>query len=184
MKGWRMFTRNEKVVYPGHGVAVINRIIEKPIAGNLTKFFELRFLNNKDMTILVPVENAIDVGIRPLSTSKRINDIFKMLSEPVVNLHHDLAMTNWNKRNKDYQGKLRSGDLREICVIYRDLKHIETQKELSFGEKNLLHQTELLLVEEISIVKNMGEETAIKELRSLVAQPNKIISSIQKMPNI
>ncbi len=179
-----MFTRNEKVVYPGHGVAVINRIIEKPIAGNLTKFFELRFLNNKDMTILVPVENAIDVGIRPLSTSKRINDIFKMLSEPVVNLHHDLAMTNWNKRNKDYQGKLRSGDLREICVIYRDLKHIETQKELSFGEKNLLHQTELLLVEEISIVKNMGEETAIKELRSLVAQPNKIISSIQKMPNI
>ncbi len=174
-----MFTHNEKIVYPGHGVAQINRIVEKKIAGKATKFFELRFLN-KDMTILVPIDNAIQVGIRPLSSNKHVNDIFKMLSEPVIPIHNELAMPNWNKRNKEYQGRLRTGDLREICAIYRDLKHIETQKELSFGEKTLLHQTESLLVEEIAIVKNMGEEKAVKQLRSLVADEQKHMSGIAK----
>ena len=36
----------------------------------------------------------------------------------------------------------------------KNLKHIEMQKELSFGEKNLLSQIEALLVEEISLVNN------------------------------
>jgi len=162
-----MFARNEKVVYPGHGVAVINAIIEKKIAGKISQFFELRFLN-KDMTILVPTDNAIAVGIRPLSSAERINDIFKKLSQPVVAKNNDMMLSNWNKRNKEYQGKLRSGDLLEIGVIYRDLRHIEHHKELSFGEKNLLQQTELLLVEEIAIVNNVETSFATESLRGLV----------------
>lgn len=165
-----MFTRNEKVVYPGHGVAVIDRILEKKIAGKNTQFFELHFLN-KDMTIFVPVDNAIAVGIRPLCSIDNINDIFNLLAQPPMGHHHEVLI-NWNKRNKEYQGKLRRGDLREICAIYRDLKHIETHKELSFGEKSLLQQTELLLVEEISIVKKIEIENAIKQLRSLVERGN------------
>ncbi len=162
-----MFTLNEKVVYPGHGVARVVRIIEKKVAGKSAEFFELKFIN-KDMTILVPVANALSVGIRPLSSSKHINDIFKILSEPVGPVCHEIAITNWNKRNKEYQGRLRTGDLREICAIYKDLKYIETQKELSFGEKNLLSQTETLLVEEISLVNNMETDKAMRQLRLLV----------------
>ncbi len=162
-----MFTLNEKVVYPGHGVASIVRIIEKRVAGKSAEFFELKFVN-KDMTILVPVTNALSVGIRPLSSSKHINDIFKILSGPVEPVCHETIITNWNKRNKEYQERLRTGDLREICAIYKDLKYIETQKELSFGEKNLLSQTEALLVEEISLVNNMETDKAIRQLRLLV----------------
>src|SRR5438477_10124334 len=103
------FTCHEKVVYPGHGVAIIDRIIEKKIAGKISQFFELRFLN-KDMTILVPTDNAITVGIRPLSSADYINDIFKKLAQPSVTKNHDAIVSNWNKRNKEYQGKLRSGD--------------------------------------------------------------------------
>ena len=162
-----MFARNEKVVYPGHGVAIINCIIEKKIAGRISQFFELRFLN-KDMTILVPTDNAAEVGIRPLSSAEHINAIFKRLAQPAVVKSPDAAVSNWNKRNKEYQGKLRSGDLLEICAIYRDLRHVEHHKELSFGEKSLLQQTELLLVEEIAIVNNMETISAAECLRDLV----------------
>lgn len=178
-----MFALNEKVVYPGHGVAIINRIIEKRIAGKKTDFFELQFLN-KDMTILVPVENAVAVGIRALSSQKYINDILKMLSEPGKTHTCDPSVTNWNKRNKEYQGKLRTGDLREICSIYRDLKQIETQKELSFGEKSLLHQTESLLVEEIALVSNLGEEKAVERLRSMVNNHHKQKRNSGAMQNV
>lgn len=169
------FTCHEKVVYPGHGVAIIDRIIEKNVAGRVTQFFELRFLN-KEMTILVPTDNATDVGIRPLSSTEYIDIIFKKLAQPVIEKNHDAVMSNWNKRNKEYQGKLRSGDLLAISAIYRDLRHIEYHKELSFGEKSLLNQTESLLIEEIAIVNNIETSYATECLRKLVSQRSTQVS--------
>ena len=162
------FVLGEKVVYAGHGVAEISRVVEKKVAGATANFFELKFLS-KDMTILVPTHNLASVGVRRLSSQENINDIFKILSQPPQCVHHELATSNWNKRNKEYQCRLRTGNLSEICKIYRDLRHMSGQKELSFGEKNLLSQTEALLVEEIAIVKCIVEEKAIEQLRLLVS---------------
>ncbi len=163
-----MFTVSDTVVYPGQGVAQVNRAIEKTIAGHTVQFYELTFLN-KDMTILIPVHSLDSTGIRRLSSLKTINGMFDMLSEPTTKDIHELTASNWNKRNKEYQCKLRTGDLEEIGRVYRDLKFISTQKELSFGEKNLLHQTEILLAQEISIVKQVDEDKAIEQLRSFFA---------------
>jgi CarD family transcriptional regulator len=160
-----MFSLSEKVIYPGHGVAVINRIVKKTVSGLDMQFFELRFLS-KDMTILVPKNNMASVGIRSLSSRESIEDIFKIMSEPFPATPQELMASNWNKRNKEYQLKLRTGNIQEICKIYRDLKHISVRKELSFGEKNLLQQTEGLLAEEISLVSDMREEMAVEHLRS------------------
>ena len=57
-----MFSVYDKVVYPGHGVAQIQRIVEKNISGATIAFYELTFLH-KDVTVLVPTNNAIMVGI-------------------------------------------------------------------------------------------------------------------------
>lgn len=161
------FSCHQKVIYPGHGVAIIDRIVEKSIAGKMLQFFELRFLN-KDMTILVPTDNASDVGIRPLSSIDDINNILQKLARPAIVKSNDAAASNWNKRNKEYQNKLRSGDLSLIGSIYRDLRHIEYHKELSFGEKSLLEKTESLLIEEITIVNNMEADSATECIRNLV----------------
>lgn len=161
-----MFNLHENVVYPGHGVAQINRIIEKNVAGVLTSFYELSFLN-KDVTVLVPTSNATSVGLRHLSSEDSIDDVFKTLAQPARRIdHHEFTASSWNKRNKGYQLKLRTGSLRELSEIYRDLRFIGTQKPLSFGEKNLLAQTEALLVEEISLVRNLGHDKTIEKLRS------------------
>ncbi len=174
-----MFSLDEKVVYPGHGVAKINRIVEKSLAGRVEKFFELTFLN-QDMTILVPMSNVASTGIRKLSSTQNIDSIFALLTEP-ARVCHDTVMANWNKRNKEYQCKLRTGDLREICKIYRDLNLIAKHKELSFGEKNLLNQTETLLVEEISIVKRLAEDQTIKELRACFIPPHIVMQAAKSL---
>jgi CarD family transcriptional regulator len=166
LKGVAVFSLNEKVVYPGHGVAKISQIVEKKVAGNKVSFFELRFLH-KDMTILVPVQTSSCAGIRRLSSNENIDAIFKLLSKPVNKISRELTASNWNKRNKEYQSKLRTGTIQAISEIYRDLKYIAARKELSFGEKSLLQQTEMLLVEEISLVTEVNEEKAIENLRSI-----------------
>jgi len=156
---------NEKVVYPGHGVAKINRIVEKVISGKTTILYELKFIN-KEMTILVPV-NSLDInGIRALSSQNNIEDVFRLLSQPCTRRANQQITSNWKHRNKAYQGKLKENNLHATAEIYRDLKSIELNKELSFCEKNLLLQAETLLAEEIAHVQKIGEEKAIEHLRS------------------
>jgi len=165
-----MFSLNEKVVYPGHGVAKINRIVEKRVGGQRTSFFELKFLHS-EMTILVPTENLESVGIRKVSSNETIEKAFKILAEPARLMPNMAYMNNWSKRNKEYQCKLRTGDLFEICAIYRDLNFLSTQKDLSFGEKGLLHKIESLLAEEISIVSSIKEDQAVAQLRAQCCIP-------------
>jgi len=168
LKGLQMtFNLEEKVVYPGYGVAKVHRIVEKKIAGSTATFYELVFLH-RDMTILIPQNNVFAVGIRKLSSTAHIDDIFRMLAEPVNVPTVDVNSSNWNKRNKEYQLKLRSGDIQEIGRIYRDLRSIEKRKELSFGERTMLQQTESLLIEEIALVREMQEERAVEDLRSVL----------------
>ncbi len=164
-----MFRIDDKVVYPGHGVAKIQAIVTKKVGDSEATFYELVFLN-KDMTILVPTKNSESVGLRALSTHEYIRGVFTMLTEPDLSI--EFAPANWSKRNKEYQIKLKNGDLRELCSMYRELTIISTYKELSFGEKGLLQQIESLLVEEISLVEQLGEEKTIEQLRSLCASCN------------
>ena len=162
-----MFCVHEKVVYPGHGVAQIQRIIKKNINGKEASFYELVFLN-KDMTILVPTENANAVGLRSLSSHEYILGVFSFLTEPPEHSSTtEFTPANWSKRNKEYQTKIKNGNLRELCGIYRDLHAIAGHKELSFGERTLLQQIESLLVEEISLVEKVGAEKTMEHLRSL-----------------
>lgn len=175
-----MFALNQKVVYPGHGVAYISRIVEKNIGGKQAQFFELKFLH-KDMMVLVPTHNVESAGIRPLSSNDAIEDALRILEMPArVMQHYEFTASNWNKRNKEYQSKLRTGRLKDLSEIYRDLCYIATQKELSFGEKNLLHQTEALLAEEIAVVKQFGEDKALENLRTIFSQIKNNVHYIQK----
>jgi CarD family transcriptional regulator len=160
-----MYTLNEKVVYPGIGVAQIKKVIEKSFGAATTKFYELKFIN-KEMTILIPVDSQDSCGIRSLSSEKNIQELFQILSEPVI-IKKQCATSSWSKRNKQYQYRIKTGDLLEITKIYRDLQCMSQEKDLSFGERNLLNQTENLLAEEIALVKNLIEEQAVQSLRAM-----------------
>ncbi len=92
-----MFFLDEKVVYPGHGVAKITRIVEKRVGGQKLRFYELSFLN-KDMTVLVPTENIMQAGLRGLSTIKNIKDIVQMRCVPSKKDIHELTSSKWHKR--------------------------------------------------------------------------------------
>jgi CarD family transcriptional regulator len=167
-----MFSLNDKVVYAGHGVARISRIIERRVGLSVCKLFELTFLN-KDMTVLVPINNANHTGVRKLSSPDNVNLAYGTIAEQAK--HSDcpeLTASSWNKRNRDYHNKLRTGSLQDLSEIYRDLSYVSTYKELSFGEKNLLKQTEQLLAEEISEASKTDPNDIIAHIRSVLHAPS------------
>ena len=48
------FKKGEKVVYPAHGVAVIDDIQVKVISGTERRFYVLKILGTEKMTIMIP----------------------------------------------------------------------------------------------------------------------------------
>lgn len=173
-----MFLLNEKIVYPGYGVAVINRLVERLVSGKQTHFFELKFYN-KEMTVLVPEARLEAVGVRKVSTQQDLVIVLAMLHEfgkdDIVTEHN---ASTWNKRNKDYQCKLRSGKLDQLALIYKELQLIALDKELSFGERNLFNQIESLLIEEIIVIQGISVQEAQLLLRKPFEQMNKKIQKL------
>ncbi len=174
-----MFLLNEKVIYPGYGVAIINRLVDRLVLNKKTNFFELKFYN-KDMTVLIPEERLESIGVRKLSTSKELVQMYEHLSlfdaRDIITEHN---ASTWNKRNKEYQCKLRSGELISIASIYKELQLIGLDKELSFGERNLFNQIEFLLIEEISAVK---QNEAVEDIRAKLRLPFELMEKKLAVP--
>ena len=173
-----MFQINDKVIYPGHGVANIESVTEKNVAGTTVKFLKLSFLF-KDMTILVPLYNEALIGLRYPSSSDALQETLdELCKKPDKKLESiDFTPSGWNRRNKEYQMRILSGKLIEIAKIYRDLMYISLQKDLSFGERTLLQNIEDLLAQEIQVVKDTTRESVIEDIRS----PFKHITEITHM---
>ena len=56
------FDIGDKVIYPNHGLGVIERIETKTIMGTTCGFYQLRMAN--ETTVFVPVDNVDGVGLR------------------------------------------------------------------------------------------------------------------------
>jgi CarD family transcriptional regulator len=72
--------------------------------------------------------------------------------------------SNWNKRQKVYLEKIKSGSLFEVASVYRDLYFLRTTKGLSFGEQQVFDNAHKLIVSEIAESKGVGEEKVVKML--------------------
>ena len=179
-----MFLLNEKVIYPGYGVATINRLVERLMLGKKTNFFELKF-DNKEMTVLIPEDRLESIGVRKLSTLQELTCMFEHLSKfderDIITEHN---ASTWNKRNKEYQCKLRSGKLIQISAIYKELQLIALDKELSFGERNLFNQIEFLLIEEIlAVKKSEAEEIRLKLRHPFETMEKKLTNAVLNKNN-
>lgn len=162
------FKINEKLVYPAHGVAVVEDVIEKMVSGRSLAFYKLAFLY-KDMTILIPVNNCEQTGVRQLSALVDIDGALAALQERIAKQEFvtvDVSPSGWNKRNKDYQNRVQNGDFAVVLDIYQELMHIAQNKDLSFGEKTLLQTTEELLAQELMVIKAIDRGDALELLRA------------------
>ena len=151
-----MYKQGDLTVYPAHGVGVIERIESQEISGCRQDFYVIRILDN-DMKIMVPTQNADNVGLRELIGQKEVPKLYSILKK------RDVVIDNqtWNRRYREYMDKIKTGSVFEVAEVYRDLLILKEEKDLSFGERKMLDTARSLLVKEISLAKKV-EETQIE----------------------
>jgi len=154
-----MFKVNDLAVYPAHGVGVIERIETQEISGCRQDFYVMRILDN-GMLIMIPTNNVQNVGLREIIGNSDVPRLYSILKR------RDVPSDNqtWNRRYREYTEKIKTGSVFEVAEVYRDLLRLKLEKELSFGERKMLDTARALLVKEISLAKNVGEEQVESDL--------------------
>ncbi len=152
--GYR-FEIGEKVFYPYHGVAIVEKIERKFWEGEEREIYLLKVVSANSFTIMVPIDNCEVVGMRPLCNENEINSVVQFLEEPNIKIYKD-----WKGRYKHNQDKMKTGGLREVAEVLKNLHYISGTKSLSFREKKMYEKAKMLIVSEISHVKGISEQEA------------------------
>jgi len=159
-----MFKVGDLAVYPAHGVGVIEKIEAQEVSGCHQDFYVMRILDS-NMIIMIPTSNVNNVGLRDIIPLAEIPKLYSILKKRDVTLDSQ----TWNRRYREYMDKIKTGSVFEVAEVYRDLLILRLDKELSFGERKMLDTARGLLVKEISLAKDVGEEQVEEELDRMFA---------------
>jgi CarD family transcriptional regulator len=147
------FQVGDKVIYPNHGLGVVEKIEDKTILGTTCGFFHLRILSN-ETTVLVPVANVDNVGLRRAITDEEVERLFYLIGDGKIDNH-----ANWKGRFKDNSDKMRTGSIYDMADVLKSLTFLSKSKSLSFREKRMLDRAKSLIVSEVSEVMRVTTET-------------------------
>lgn len=147
------FRVGQMAVHPAHGVGEVARIEQRDLGGRTTSFYVLN-IGTAGLKVMVPMEAADRVGLRPVMSSESAEEILEVLAAPEV----AVDLQPWNRRFRAYTEMIKSGLPTEIAKVLRDMHRLKFDKDLSFGERKLLDQARTLLVHELALAKQVPSE--------------------------
>ena len=140
----KKFILDQRVVYPSQGVGIIKAIEEKPFRETKILYYII-YLEVSDMTIMVPVDKAAELGIRPIVKKEEALKALELISED-----YEPIPSDWKLRYQLNLDLLKKGSVVDIATIVRSLYHRSKVKELPILERKLYDSALKLLEDEIS----------------------------------
>nr|NJM01562.1 CarD family transcriptional regulator [Desulfobacula sp.] len=156
------FSKGDVAVYPAHGVGYIESIESKEINGDTLNFYMMKIVEN-GMVIMIPTSNVESVGLRELIPETEVPEVYKVMKEKAQGSDNQ----TWNRRYREYMDKIKTGSIYDVAEVFRDLFQLKLEKDLSFGERKLLDTAQNLLVQELSMAKDVDEKSMMQEIESL-----------------
>ena len=145
------FEVGDKVIYPNHGLGVVERIETRTIMETTCGFYSLRMLDSGTI-VLVPLGNVETVGLRRAIGGHEVKKLYTLLGNGKIISHQ-----NWKSRFKDNSDKMRTGSIYDVVDVLKNLTFLSKSKNLSFREKRMLDRSKFLVVSEMAAV--IGDET-------------------------
>ncbi len=156
------FKPGDLAVYPAHGVGLIESIETKDVGGTTENCYIMRILNN-NLTIFIPTQKAKMVGLRSVIGPDEVTRILEILEDS----RPPLTTQTWNQRYRRYMEKIKTGSVFEVAEVFRDLKRLKADRELSFGERKVLDVAEGLLIKELCVAQKAEEEEVFEQIQEI-----------------
>jgi len=146
-----MYKLGTKVAYPMHGVGTVDRIEERTVLGESKQYFVMK-LSVTDMTLMVPVDKAEELGLRQVATEDIITRVLGVLRE-----EPDPMKEDWKLRYNEHLEKMKRGALTELAEVVRNLFRRNATKDLSTSEKKIFETAFQLVIEEIALARGAAK---------------------------
>jgi CarD family transcriptional regulator len=154
------------VVYPNHGVGVIEQVGSRTLGQQVEKYYLLN-IKSSNLKVTVPFHSVGVVGLRRVVRNGEIQKILDYLSDG----NGDSA-ADWKDRFKENSDRMRTGSLLEVAAVLKSLLILKETKGLSFREKKMLERARYLLVSELAMAKNCEEANVEGLLAKTLAKTN------------
>ncbi|HET9409341.1 MAG TPA: CarD family transcriptional regulator [Candidatus Sulfotelmatobacter sp.] len=151
------FHIGDKVVYPNHGVGVIEQISSRSIGATVEKFYLLH-IKASSLKVMVPYHSVASVGLRRVVRNGEVQKVIDFLS-----LAESVSNADWKDRFRENSERMRTGSLLAVAGVLKSLIALHAAKPLSFREKKMLERARYLLVSELAMSRNC-EESKIEEV--------------------
>ncbi len=161
------FKVGDKVVYPNHGVGVIEEVSRRSVGDVESRFYCLRIVST-DSTVMVPVDNTQTVGLRKVLTRRQTSQVLKVLREGEVTTYDD-----WKGRFQANSEKMRTGDIRAVAEVLKSLTMLNEVKPLSYRERRMLDRARFLLVSELAEAAGKTPDEMEAKIDSALAESMK-----------
>ncbi len=138
------YRKGQEIVYPLQGVGKIISIEYRPFRA-VRLLYYIIYLEVSDMTVMVPVDKADELGIRAIVDKREAQKALKLISEDFEPIPAD-----WKLRYQMNLDLLKKGSVLDIATVVRALYHRSKIKELPILERKLYDNALKLLVDEIS----------------------------------
>ena len=156
------FNKGDFVVYPTHGVGRILGTEANVIGDDNVEMLVVRFEQDR-MTLRVPVEKVISLGLRTLSSRKQMDEAITTLKGK-ARIRRDM----WSKRAKQYDDKIRSGNPVSIAEVVRDLRKKSHQTEQSYSERQMYQAALERLARELAAIDQIDQDAAAVKIEKLM----------------
>lgn len=170
------FQVGQKVIYPNHGIGVVESIQTRPIPGGKISLYQLRILAN-DSRVWVPQQNAGGVGLRGVIAPADARKIFNLLGDGNID-----QQSNWKGRFKENSDKMRTGSLYEVAMVLKGLSHLSRKKSLSFREKRMLDRAKFLLISELAEVEGKTQAAIEERVDRALTKTFAVDPKLEKKP--
>ena len=158
------FHIGDKVVYPNHGVGVIEQISSRSIGATIERFYLLN-IKASSLKVMVPCQNAGSVGLRRVVRNGEIQKVLDALS-----IGENGGNGDWKDRFKENSERMRTGSMLQVASVLKSLIALHQAKPLSFREKKMLERARYLLVSELAMARNCDESQVEEILTTALAK--------------
>ena len=158
------FKKGETVIYPQHGACIVMGTKKMDAFGASQEYLILRTVIN-EMTLSVPTAKASEVGVRPPVSSDELEDLVAVLSKA-----DPRVPSNWSRRFKNHQEKLKSGDVYQVAEVVRNLAARNRDASLSAAERTMYDRARINLISEIAPALKVSAEEAERYLDEALAK--------------
>jgi len=145
------FRIGDRVVYPNHGVGIVEQIGSRTIGATAEKYYLLN-IKSSNLKVTVPFHSVIAVGLRRVVKNGEVQKILDFLADGQTE-----NATDWKDRFKENSDRMRTGSLLEVAAVLKNLLVLKESKSLSFREKKMLERARYLLVSELALARNCEE---------------------------